>query len=252
MTAPFESVANRLPEFGSALKAKLAYLAEVPEKLLYLTDLRSGSIIAELLVLPSTVAGHPLGVGSTPEQIIERLRGAVAKGGAADLCSLPKAIETLYGNKHLTGDALEFMLEGCTVEIKDLGHAEPLLTDVLLAPQQKPQLMTEDEAAGFDAEIIYFTAGIAAIVLMSVVAAAYIYRSRKSKKAVPLQVQEAPKNAAKFNSLVVVEAQKPDEEKPEEKKTVDDDNTSTLCPSDTQSENAFKLATVKALSNQDL
>merc|ERR1719316_209496 len=96
MTVPFQSVANRLPEFGGALKAKLAYLAKVPENSLHLTDLRSGSIIAEFLVMPGVWDDHFLSARFSAEQIIERLRGAVTKNGA-DLCALPLAIEILYG-----------------------------------------------------------------------------------------------------------------------------------------------------------
>jgi len=82
MTMDFQTVAHRLPEFGSALKAKLAKLASVPERVisedsLRLTGLRSGSIIAEFLVLPSHV-DDPLSARLTPWQTMEVLRGAVA------------------------------------------------------------------------------------------------------------------------------------------------------------------------------
>merc|ERR1719181_530184 len=53
--ADFQNVAQRLPEFGRALTTKLAALAHVPENSLRLIGLRSGSIIAEFLVLPNAV-----------------------------------------------------------------------------------------------------------------------------------------------------------------------------------------------------
>merc|ERR1711937_604625 len=53
LTVDFMSVASRLSEFGSALTAKLAELANLPEKSLRLIGLRSGSIIAESFVAPS-------------------------------------------------------------------------------------------------------------------------------------------------------------------------------------------------------
>merc|ERR1711985_77330 len=73
MTIDFQTVANRLPEFGSALKAKLATLASVPASSLRLIGLRSGSIIAKFLVLPSVV-DDPLTAGLSPRQTIELLR----------------------------------------------------------------------------------------------------------------------------------------------------------------------------------
>merc|ERR1712182_39445 len=111
MTAAFESVVNR-----------------IPEKSLHLTDMRSGStgpIIAEFLVMPSNGDHHFLAPRFSAEQIVERLRGAVAKN-AADLCALPLAMKKLYLDatvKDFHGAALE----GCTVEIKDLGFAKPIL-----------------------------------------------------------------------------------------------------------------------------
>jgi hypothetical protein len=106
MTVDFQNVANRLPEFGSALKAKLAVLASVPENALRLIGLRSGSIIAEFLVLPSVV-DHPLGAGASPQRTIEYLHDAIRKN-ASELCLL-------------TGGPSE----GCNVELKDLGFALP-------------------------------------------------------------------------------------------------------------------------------
>merc|ERR1719262_543940 len=135
MTVDFKNVANRLPEFGSALTAKLAKLASVPENSLRLTGLRSGSIIAEFLVLPSVVEDplhattqffhQLLTAGLSPQQTIELLRSAVAKN-PAELCSL-------------TGGPLE----GCNVEFKDLGFAMPSITPFEPVPEQHSQGLFE-------------------------------------------------------------------------------------------------------------
>jgi len=105
MTVDFKHIANRLTVFGIAFPLKISQMAGIPADLLRLTDLRpdsSNSIIAEILVLPWSSLGRP-----ELSELPELLRSAVSKN-AAELCALS------------TGP-----LEGCNIELKDLGVARP-------------------------------------------------------------------------------------------------------------------------------
>merc|ERR1712193_347471 len=105
MTVDFKHIANRLTVFGIAFPLKISQMAGIPADLLRLTDLRpdsSNSIIAEILVLPWSSLGRP-----ELSELPELLRSAVSKN-AAELCALS------------TGP-----MEGCNIELKDLGFARP-------------------------------------------------------------------------------------------------------------------------------
>jgi len=251
MAVDFQFVADRLPEFGSALKAKLAMLAEVPEKSLRLTDLRSGSIIAEFLVMPSFV-DNSMTSSLTAEESIERLRGAVAKN-AADLCALTGAPP-----------------EGCNVEITDLGRARPTIRPVRNQKQRTEDEEGEDLAYQIAGIIVICVACTAVLGFCVSVVAWHIYQSRKAKNNVPASTED--KAAESEEGRIATVEEKPvlplepakAAEPVEEQKPVEDDNTSTLCPSnsDKQSEASRDaensstpesgLAIFKALSHGDL
>merc|ERR1719335_1468320 len=138
MTVDFQHVAKRRPEFGSALKTKLAQLAHIPEDSLRLIGLRSGSIIAEFLVLPNVVE-DVLIPNHSAQRNVGYLRDAVAKN-AVELCALA------LGSRRL--EHIGVPLENCYVEVKDLGFAKPsveALEPVPLPTVPEQQLHTQTE-----------------------------------------------------------------------------------------------------------
>lgn len=216
MTVDFQHIANRHSEFGSALKAKLAALASVPEKSLRLTGLRPGSIIAQFLVLPSVVDG-PLATGLSAGQIVERLRGAVAKS-AAELCTL-------------TGGPVE----GCNVEFKDHGIATPSIRPVAKQQTQQQQQLKEEEKEeeGSHTTIIALCASVGLLsifILMGFI----ITRLRKANREVPASINEAKSTEVTAS----MEEGKVEGKVVEDQKAEDASDThSTDCPSsDKQSE----------------
>jgi hypothetical protein len=206
MTVDFQYVAHRLPEFGDALKAKLAAIANVPENALRLNRLREGSIIAEFLVLP-IVKPHYF----APSMALERLHEAIdhdadAKN-AAELCAL-------------TGGPLE----GCKVEFKNLGFVSPSVKPF------KPEHRTEQQQTETQADdnySQYVLIGVCAIAA-ALLAMYVVHRYRKTNN-VAVEANKAYEIKVKVSMEEGTVEGKPVEE---------DDNTSTNCPSnsDKQSE----------------
>jgi len=222
MTIDFKHVANRQSEFGIALKTKLAALASVPENSLRLTGLREGSIIAELLVLPSVV-DEPLTAGLSPKQIIELLRGAVAKN-QAELCTLTEDFGVLD-------------LQGCNVEFKELDFAMPTIealsgkTLMHGTPEQLAEPQETDTQAWQVSDIIIIFGSVAAAVglfsaVLTLCARASATKSKSMVQTVEVSSTYERKVAAMEEGKSVVD----------EKSMQDDDNNSTLCPSDNRSE----------------
>jgi len=213
MTVDFKNVASRASEFGSALITKLAELAKVPEKSLRLTGLRSGSIIAELLVLPSVV-DDPLAPGLNSLQTIESLSIA-AKMNSADLCALTGA-----------------PLEGCKVEFTDLGVAAPTVRPM---PKQRPQQEEEEaEEPGEDYLLVAVAGGVSAFCLLTL-ALCYAYRAYHKSAKENAESTFSGVTASMEEGKALEERNLPvDEKKPMEE---ENDNASTVTPSsDKQSE----------------
>jgi hypothetical protein len=249
LTVDFKSVASRLSEFGSALTAKLAELANLPEKSLRLIGLRSGSIIAEFFVAPSVV-DDPF--AQTPDlnalQAIERLQKAVDHNNA-ELCAL-------------TGAAVE----GCKVEFTDLGVAMPSVKPVA---QQRPQQQqeSEEEAQSGKTNTTMVVIVICAICSLELVACYKLVRSRKKKQESCGAASEA-KNAAESEVTSMEEGKALDDKDltPDQKKFKEEeiDNASTASPSsedkksepslngDVETTSEPSLVTVKALSEQNI
>jgi hypothetical protein len=144
MAVDFQYVADRLAIFTLALKKKLAKMANVPENSLRLTGqtdqlecIRSDSVTAEFLVLPKVLDG--LFVGS-PTYSVELLRSAVSRN-AAELCALAGG-----------------PLEGCNVELKDLGFAMPRV-EARPVPEQRAQEEQSVERDIHSAMMCPFTSG---------------------------------------------------------------------------------------------
>eukprot|EP00746_Dinoflagellata_sp_MGD_P148999 gnl/MRDRNA2_/MRDRNA2_81113_c0_seq3.p1 gnl/MRDRNA2_/MRDRNA2_81113_c0~~gnl/MRDRNA2_/MRDRNA2_81113_c0_seq3.p1 ORF type:complete len:442 (+),score=101.83 gnl/MRDRNA2_/MRDRNA2_81113_c0_seq3:83-1408(+) len=225
MTVDFQHIADRLTIFGIALKKRLAEMAGIPESSLRLTDLRSGSVIAEFLVLPGVVDDPltpGLDVGSAVHSI-ELLRTAVSRN-AVELCAL-------------TGGPLE----GCNVELKDLGFATPSVK-ALPVTQAVPEQHTEqqqendtqaDGSADANTVIIVVSTVAAAGLLLFVLYRLYIARSVKAK---------IPSSKPYEIKVQSIEVSMPESNSEEEKEPVEqDDDKSTVCPSisDKQSEPAL-------------
>jgi hypothetical protein len=247
----FQNVANRLTEFGTALKSKVAALASVPETSLRLTDLRSGSIIANFLVVPSVV-DDPLVSQMDSLATIDKIREAV-EHNAADLCGLTGA-----------------SLEGCHVEFTDLGVAKPSVRRVPRQRNQEQQEGTKEETQSkksFDPVIV-----IALVSTFCVLKLGICYKMFKSGKAKrEAYAKEEDTKAAESEVTVALEegkdleagkAQQGDKS-PDEKECADEvaDNASTLAPSsDKQSEPSLHgdidtksdLSILRALSEQDI
>jgi hypothetical protein len=254
LTVDFKNVANRLPEFGSALKSKIAVLASVPETSLRLTDLRSGSIIARFLVLPSVV-DDPLASQIDSYEAVGKLRSAIEKN-AADLCALTGA-----------------SLEGCNVEFTDLGVARPSVRPMPRARPQEQEQETEEETepdTGFNPiTVIVF---VAAFGVLKLAICFFMVKSGKTKHEAYMKEEGATKTAETEVTVSMEEGKAVETVKDQQDgKAVDDnkrgeeevDNTSTLAPSsDKQSEPSLNgdveedkksdLSILKALSQQDI
>lgn len=229
----FKNVASRQAEFGSALKKSLSQWASVPETALRLTSLRSGSIVASILVLP-TVVDDSVSASHT----INKLSDAVAKNSDG-LCGL-------------TGQ-----MEGCKVEFTDLGVAKPT---VFPENHQNPQKQQEEEKPeakpeaeeGEDYLLAFLVAG--ALLCMAMPMAYYVFKHLKAKRKYNASNVEASKASSMEEGKAI------DEKKPTED---ENDNASTLAPSsDKQSEASLNgdvdddaksnLSIVKTLNEQDI
>jgi len=229
MTIDFKHVADRLAIFGIAFKKRLAGMAGVPESSLRLTGLRSGSIIAELLVLPRVVdkdlPTHDFKVSSAIHSI-ELLRNAVSKN-AAELCAL-------------TGGPLE----GCNVELKDLGFAMPSVKALPVPKtvlEQQESSTQADGTANVNNVIIVVCAVAAAGLLLFAVYRLYLARSLKTKipsknsntQSCEIKVQSVVEDSnlraasmEEGHSVKILNVEKPVEQ---------DNDNSTVCPSITGS-----------------
>merc|ERR1711904_408457 len=210
--------------FGVALKKRLAKMAGIPENSLRLTGLRSGSIIAEFLVLPSVVDDPltpGLDVGSATHSI-ELLRSAVSKN-AAELCALSGG-----------------PLEGCNVELKDLGFAMPTIEAlpepvINLLPEPVPEQRTQqqqesDTQADGTADVRNVIIAVCAVaagpgLLLWALCRLYMARSVKTK---------IPNSSIQSHETKVQSVEAWMEEGHSEKKKgplEQDDDKSTVCPS---------------------
>jgi len=222
MTVEFKKVQFRLAEFGQALKTKLASLANVPETALRLMGLRSGSIIAEFLVLPSVVddavtPGLSCNGWSCPglsaAQTMERLSDAISKN-AADLCVLTGA-----------------SLEGCNVEFKDLGVALPTIFPVVHRPlvvteEGKNEVTSEEEQ---DNRLLIGALSVAAIAFVAIAVSVCFFVRRHLCTIFPASLKAAEAaNVTESKAMELEEGKAVDEKKPTEEEI---DNASTLAPS---------------------
>jgi len=187
---------------------------------LRLTSLRSGSVIAEFLVLPSVV--DDLNLRSAMHSI-ELLRHAVSNN-AAELCAL-------------TGGPLE----GCDVELKDLGFAAPSVK-ALPVPEQRPQEQQEQQEDATQTDgpadvnnVIIIVCAVAAAGLL-LFALYWLYMARSAKTKIPSSNLSVQSYETKVQS---VEASMEEGHSVKEKEQVEQgDEKSTVCPSisDKQSE----------------
>jgi len=214
----FASVDGRHSEFASALKGKLAELAKVPVDMLRVTNLRPGSIIAEILVLPSVV-DDSFSTSPSASETMDRLLGAIS-GNAAEVCALTNAA-----------------VEGCSVEFKDLGIAKGSVRPIPKPKRSPEKQQQEDRRENSWVSIILIVGAFAIVKTFFLV---WLCR-RKASKARP--------TAETFGIVVVTpsmeegnlsEKQKTvDEESATKQKTMEEesDNNSTVTPSsDRQSE----------------
>jgi len=240
----FKTIDNRQAEFGSALKSKLAKWADISEKALRLTGLRSGSIIASLLVMPSAV-DDPAATRVDAVQAVEKLRVAVEQN-ANDLCALTGPIQV--GN--------------CEVQFTDLGVAQPttLPQHHIVKQPQTPQEETEAEGQAEECNVSCWGMNLliagGALILIAVPMTYFAYKLFYANK----KQGDTPIDATTAES---VKASSMEEGSIDKEKPVEDDNTSTLAPSsDKQSEPSLNgdidddkksdLSIVKALSEQDI
>jgi len=243
INADFQNVAQRTYDFGRALTTKLAALAHVPENSLRLIGLRSGSIIAEFLVLPN-VAEDVLIPNHSAQRNVGYLRDAVAKN-AAELCALA------LGSRRL--DHKGGPLENCYVEFKDLGFAKPNLEPIKSpVPEQRTQVTQQTETKENDnlsATSIVIIVVCIAVAVKLLLLALYLVRSHRTKNA----SQNSNVGGRQPNSMYEVKVAS-SMEAGEPVKAVDveeDDKQSTICPSnddkqsDKQSELSFCVAACK-------
>jgi len=243
INADFQNVAQRTYDFGRALTTKLAALAHVPENSLRLIGLRSGSIIAEFLVLPN-VAEDVLIPNHSAQRNVGYLRDAVAKN-AAELCALALGSRRLG---HIGGP-----LKNCYVEVKDLGFAKPILKPIKSpVPEQRTQVTQQTETKENDnlsATSIVIIVVCIAVAVKLLLLALYLVRSHRTKNA----SQNSNVGGRQPNSMYEVKVAS-SMEAGEPVKAVDveeDDKQSTICPSnddkqsDKQSEQSFCVAACK-------
>jgi hypothetical protein len=216
MTVDFQNVADRLTIFGIALKKRLADMAGVPESALRLTDLRPGSIIAEFLVLPNIV--DDLHVGS-PSESIELLRKATYQNWA-ELCGLSGAT-----------------LEGCNIDVADLGVARPS-TKGLPVPKQHAQQQQEqveaDEATDMNTVIMVVGALIASWLLIFAIYRAYMALKKRNPSSSPESYETKVETFKHVDSMEEGRSMPVVSMEPimEEKQPVEqEDDRSTVCPS---------------------
>lgn len=248
MPIDFKHVSKRQTEFGKALKTKLAALGNVPEKALRLTGLRSGSIIASFLVMPSV--DDPLApAGLKTWQTMEKLRRAVSEH-AADLCDLTGA----------PPEDFETYEEACKIEFTDLGLVSPSVKPVQ-RPQQEEQKVEAEPEKGFDFMILAYCAAAVAL-LFKISVCLYMVKSRRAK-GISEPSADAAFSMEEGKATDAEEGKAIDEKKPAEDEI---DNSSTVSPSsDAPSEPSINgdvenasnastpaLAVVKALSDQNI
>jgi len=213
----FQNVARRLPEFGHALTTKLAALANVPVNSLRLTGLRSGSIIAEFVVLPNVVEDVTIPSHSAQKNV-ESLRDAVAKN-EAELCTL--AFGGIRRLDHIAGPVTT-PLENCNVEFKDLGFAKPTIEPIEVpVPEQRTQ-QTETQETTTIVITVVCTAAVAVLLL----SALYMYIRRTQKASLNSSIEVKP--AYETQVACSIEAGEPVKAV---NSVEEDDKQSTLCPS---------------------
>jgi hypothetical protein len=221
LTVDFEHVADRLTIFGIALKKRLAEMAGIPEDSMRLTGLRPGSVIAEFLILPSVV--DDLHVGSASDSI-ELLRKAIYQNWA-ELCALSGA-----------------SLEGCNIELKDLGFAMPSVEAVKALPEPEQRLQQQQEdgkhadgtADVNNVVIVVCAVAASGLLLFFVLYRLYGARSNKTEILSPTSSVQSY-----TNRVQPVEASMEEGHSVKEKEQVEQgDDKSTVCPSekDEQSE----------------
>lgn len=213
LTVDFDNIDHWRSKFGATLKTKLAGWADVPEESLRLTNLRAGSIIAELLVLPSA--------GFSALQTVERLGEELAvEKQVGELCALTGA-----------------PLEGCTVELKDHGVALATISTVstVSTVQTQTQQQQDTDVQKEESMQEWKIAVLAVAVLISIVfmIKCFVMATRAHQSKSSTAANEA---TGTVKSEVVVSME---EGKVVDEKKVEDecDNNSTNCPSsDTKSE----------------
>lgn len=209
LTVDFQTIAGRLREFAGTLKSKLAMLADIPASTLRLTNLREGSIIAEILVVPSVVDSPVTSL--TASQTIEKLQGVVTRN-SAELCALTGA-----------------SVGGCNVELTDLGTAQPSMRPV---PNPKTKVQTKEEH--IEERVSQGGVSVAAVIGIAacfafLTGALVVLRRKMQRKNSNTPGPQTEVAAAMEEGKV--------EGKTVEEKTVEEDTSSTLCPSsDKQSE----------------
>eukprot|EP00746_Dinoflagellata_sp_MGD_P164510 gnl/MRDRNA2_/MRDRNA2_93163_c0_seq1.p1 gnl/MRDRNA2_/MRDRNA2_93163_c0~~gnl/MRDRNA2_/MRDRNA2_93163_c0_seq1.p1 ORF type:complete len:635 (-),score=142.65 gnl/MRDRNA2_/MRDRNA2_93163_c0_seq1:196-2100(-) len=208
LTVDFDHVDHWRSEFGATLKTKLAGWADVPEESLRLTNLRSGSIIAELLVLPNHANSF------SALQTVERLDDAVANK-VSELCAL-------------TGGPVE----GCTAALKDHGVALATISKVQSQTQTQRQQDADVENEESMQEWKIAVLVVALLLSMLIMIKCYSKRSRTA-------ANEAT-GTVNSEAEVSLEEGKVEGKVADEKKVEDEsDNNSTNCPSsDTKSESS--------------
>jgi hypothetical protein len=206
----FLYIADRLTIFGIALKKRLADMAGVPDNALRLTDLRAGSIIAEFLIIPQVMEDHVVSASDS----IELLRKAIYQNWA-ELCALTSA-----------------PLEGCEIELHDLGFAVPSAIS-LPKPKQHSQVMQQeeteedDEITDVNVMIIVVATFAAAGLLLFAIYRLYKARSAKADNPSSYGTKVQVKQSNEPVDVSIEEGQSA-QEKPAD---LDYDDKSTVCPS---------------------
>jgi hypothetical protein len=253
MIVDLKYVSHSPSKFGSALTAKFAKLANVPERSLRLIIVEflvlQSMVVVKFLVLPSVV-DDPLFMGSLNAlQATEKLRIAVDHNGA-DLCALTGA-----------------PLEGCKVEFTDLGVAMP---SVRPTPKQGSEQQDEEEEETLESDKGFNPVAVAAFISAFVVLklALYCYVVRSSKKKQESYATVIPNKAAESDVTASMEEGKALEEKnldldEQALKVEENDNASTLAPSsekqsepslngDDETKSEASLVILKALSEGNI